>query len=336
MDQHTPDRAVAESTGDDGGDAPRRRRRVGGLARHVVVLLAGAAAALVVTEFGTRLVLGKTGAPDAERPTVSSLSFNTLGFREREIGPKRADRYRIAVVGDSYTWGQGLEERERFSNVLEALLGPHFEVLNFGVPGHTMREDLEELDQVLALSPDFVLLQMYINNFETPEMRRPKALPLLPAAIDGPAGRASVVYQRLDDRWAQAQESLGLMDSYAGYMARYLRDPESPASRESFGWLREFFDRTKATRVPSGAVLFPAADAMGPYGSNYPFGFLHDHVASVCADAHVRCLDLLPLFAGMPDPGTTWINPQDAHPNAQTNRRAALEILAAFGSAWHR
>src|SRR5579864_8879785 len=44
---------------------------------------------------------------------------NSLGFRDRDIPPRSAARYRIVVVGDSFTWGQGIEQAERFSNLLE-------------------------------------------------------------------------------------------------------------------------------------------------------------------------------------------------------------------------
>ncbi len=123
------------------------------------------------------------------RPAV-----NSLGFRERQVGPKDPNRYRIAVIGDSFSWGQGLEERERFSNLLDQRLSPGAEVLNFGLPGHTMPEHLDELSPVLRLGADFVLLQLYINNFETPDMRRPSAYPLLPQDLTHapPSRRSSI------------------------------------------------------------------------------------------------------------------------------------------------
>jgi hypothetical protein len=50
----------------------------------------------------------------------------------------------------------------------------------------------------------------------------------------------------------------------------------------------------------------------------------------------VPCLDLLPLFSSFRDPRAVWVSPFDAHPNALANRRAAYEILKAFGSVWQR
>ena len=209
-------------------------------------------------------------------------------------------------------------------------------MLNFGIPGHTLPEHLDELDRVLKLDPDFVLLQLYVNDFETKSMRRPQAYPMLPADWDRRLQAASVIYRLLSDRWTQFQEAVGLVDSYEGYMARHLSNPDSPDARESFGMLGEFFERARAAGVPSGSVLFPAADAMGPFGTNYPFDYIHEHVNIVCMDTHVPCLDLLTMFAKLPDPSRSWVSPFDAHPNAQTNRQVAEEILRAFGSFWRR
>jgi lysophospholipase L1-like esterase len=309
--------------------------------KRIAASLVGVVAALVVAEYGARFVFAREVANAAPAKAAfhsadAAPTINSLGYREHEIGPKDPARYRIAVIGDSYTWGQALQDGERFSNVLGDFLGPRYEVLNFGQPGNTIPEDLDELDQVLKLAPDFVLLQMYINNFETPGMRRPHPLPLLPADVDGRLLSASVVYRLMSDRWAQFQESMSLVDSYQDYMARHLRDPEAPDARESFGKLRQFFDRAHQAGVPAGAVLFPASDAMGPFGSNYSFSYLHDHVKAVCAGEHVRCLDLLPLFSARSDPHATWVTPFDAHPNAEANRRAAVEILNAFSPDWRR
>ncbi len=313
--------------------------RAAAVARRLAATVAGISLALVVAEYGARAVFARaasTGEPVRQAAPAGAphRSINSLGYREREIGPKSPTRYRIAIIGDSYTWGQGVDESERFSNVLEELLGPSYEVLNFGIPGHTLPDHLNELDPVMKLSPDFVLLQLYINDFETKTMRRPHTYPLLPSGWDRQLQETSVLYRLLSDRWAQFQEAIGLVDSYEGYMARHLRDPDSPDARESFGQLRQFFERARAAGVLSGSVLFPAADAMGPFGTNYPFGFLHDHVKVVCADTHVPCLDLLSMFSSLPDPSRTWVSPFDAHPNAATNRRVARAILGAFASVW--
>jgi lysophospholipase L1-like esterase len=309
---------------------------------RLVVSAVAMAAAFAVAECATRFAYrhdtssGHAGDFIARHGGDASPSVNSLGFREGPIGPKDPNLFRIAVIGDSFAWGQGVQEHERFSNLLDAQLGPRYEVLNFGMPGHTMPEHVDELEPVLKLNPDFVLLQLYINNFETPGMRRPSPYSLLPADLNARLTEASLVYQLLADRWAQLQESLGLVDSYARYLARHLRDPNSPDSREAFGKLRQFISRTRAAGVPTGAVLFPATDSMGPNGLGYPFGFIHDRVQAICAEERIVFVDLLAPFASAGDPHSLWVTPFDAHPNALANQRAAAEILDAFAESWRR
>ena len=74
---------------------------------------------LVASEFALRYWFrhvrssGNAGGYVAQARQVEVVR-NSLGFREREPGPKDPNRYRIAVIGDSFTWGQGIEASERF------------------------------------------------------------------------------------------------------------------------------------------------------------------------------------------------------------------------------
>jgi lysophospholipase L1-like esterase len=264
------------------------------------------------------------------------ISTNSLGYRDREPAAKDSNRYRIAVIGDSFTWGQGIEAPERFSNLIESSLGPRYEVLNCGIPGHDMPQHLEVLDQVLPLHPDFVLLQLYINDFETAQMERPQPRPLISDTAANGWGRSSVLYDLANRQWAQLQQMTGLTESYVHYLDRNLRDPNAPNAQIAFGMLRQFVEKAKEAGIGVGLVLFPMTDAMGPHGSHYPVGFIHDRVRQIAADEHVPYLDLLPVFSTYKDPKTLWVSPFDAHPNALANRRAAQEILFTFSGSWRR
>jgi lysophospholipase L1-like esterase len=294
---------------------------------------------LVASEFALRYWYRNVGSSGNARDYFArahqpEISTNSLGYRDREPGAKAPGRYRIAVIGDSFTWGQGIEARERFSNLIGGSLGPRFEVLNFGIPGHDMPQHIEVLDQVLPLHPDFVLLQLFINDFETAGMERPRPHPLVSESAARGWGRSSVLYDLANGRWVQIQEATGLTESYVHYLERHLRDPGAPNARIAFGMLRQFVEKAKAAGAGVGLVLFPMTDAMGPNGSHYPVGFIHDRVRQIAADQRVPYLDLLPAFSTYEDPKTLWVSPFDAHPNAVANKRAAQEILNAFSASW--
>jgi lysophospholipase L1-like esterase len=311
-----------------GGAAPLR----------IGLLVTALAVPLTAAEFLTRYIFrdvrssadGRTYFAHRSGPP---LRTNHLGFREREIAPKNPARYRIAIVGDSLTWGQGLEEGERFSNLLERSLGARYEVLNFGIPGNNLPEHLQVLEQALGVSPDFVLLELYINDFEMPGMARPGVHALLPwPSLDHAMLSSSALYDMVNDAWSQVQERTGMVDTYVHYMERNLKDPGAPNSRKAFGMLRQFIERARAAGVASGTVLFPNP---GLFGKNYPFGYLHDRVREVCADERITCLDLRAPFSTFRNPQDMWVSRFDQHPNARANTRAAQEILAAFADVWH-
>ena len=290
------------------------------------------AGSLVVAEFAARYIL-RQALSDAK----PSISLNHLGFRDREIGPKDPNRYRIAVIGDSFTFGNGVAEPDRFSNLLQGFLGPQYEVLNFGHPGNNMPDHLVELEQVLTFKPDFVLLQLYENDFETPSMTDAPAAGL-PAVAVGPGSPdgGAVAALPAGDRPLEPsfRKAAGLAEGYTGYMARHLRDPNAPDARESFGMVGQFIERARAAGVPSGGVLFPALYGLAQKGANYPFDYMNDRISMIYTVEQTPYLDLLPAFLTVRDPRTLWVSLFDPHPNAKANHLAATAILNKFLSIW--
>ncbi len=104
------------------------------------------------------------------------FSTDALGLRtaqpERPLQPKPAGEQRIAVLGDSVTFGQGVATSKTFCSVLETRLAglvPEraFRVLNFGVPGYSVKEMGETLRRrVVQVQPDLVLLAIIFSDFE--------------------------------------------------------------------------------------------------------------------------------------------------------------------------
>jgi hypothetical protein len=69
------------------------------------------------------------------------VRINENGLRDREHSYERQnDIERILVLGDSFAWGYGVEESERFSQLLEKSLD--VEVINAGVSGYSTDQEL--------------------------------------------------------------------------------------------------------------------------------------------------------------------------------------------------
>jgi lysophospholipase L1-like esterase len=93
----------------------------------------------------------------------TEVSNNSLGMRDVEIGAKQPGEYRVAFLGDSFTWGVGVSYGERFTEVA-GKLDPGIRTLNFGVSGFSPVQYLFQLDRVFPLKPDYVVLVFCLGN----------------------------------------------------------------------------------------------------------------------------------------------------------------------------
>jgi hypothetical protein len=264
--------------------------------------------------------------------TDETITLNNLGYRDADV-PAKGPRYRIVIIGDSITWGAGLPQAERYSSLLQRFLGSNYEVVNFGIPGHNLPEHLEELDQALSIGADFILLQLYTNDFEIGRMERPRARPLLPwRRVDSWLLQSSAVYTMLSAQWPGIQERLGLLETYHHYMFRYLGDPESLESKAGLEMVRGFIARARKAGVPVGFVMFPNPEVLsGPY----EFDYLHDRVLGVCAAEQIPCVDLRKAFkASFSNIKDIVVSPFDGHPSARASLVSADQILAEFRPLW--
>jgi hypothetical protein len=99
-----------------------------------------------------------------------TVANSSQGIRDRYYGSKKRGEYRIAMLGDSFTWGAVLELDETIPKVLERTLrernpGCDISVINAGVGGYApWQERIFLRERVFALEPDAVVLQLYPEN----------------------------------------------------------------------------------------------------------------------------------------------------------------------------
>jgi hypothetical protein len=102
--------------------------------------------------------------PNAANPwSAIQENLNSEGFRGRQIPVKRTPGVmRIISVGDSTTFGVGVEAHETYSYVLEQSinrLGLRTEVFNAGIPGTNLWQQLLLFErELLKYKPDLVIL----------------------------------------------------------------------------------------------------------------------------------------------------------------------------------
>jgi len=98
------------------------------------------------------------------------VKINSQGLRDIDYPiNKPKNTYRIAVIGDSITFGYGVDVNESYPEILEEILNSkskiNIEVLNFGVPGYTGIQEFYILEnKVLKYDPDLIIIGHYLND----------------------------------------------------------------------------------------------------------------------------------------------------------------------------
>lgn len=265
-----------------------------------------------------------------------AIHINAAGFRGPAFSDAKAPgTYRIAVVGDSFTYGNGVRQQDRYSELLQAELPPHVEVLNFGQPGANTPEHLKLVQELLPrVHPDFVLLQWYVNDVEDDDSTsRPSFVPLMPVrSWHNFLNDASALYTVANMQWAETQVALGMTSSYADYLKRRLGDPNSEDSVRDRGLLNELIATCQRAGVPVGIVLFP--DTASSMAADYPFGYLHERVLATCDQQGLTCVDLRDDFSKVKERQSLWASRLDHHPSARANAIAAERILETYSQKW--
>jgi lysophospholipase L1-like esterase len=162
-----------------------RLANLGLLAGSVALGVALVEIALRLAGSGTTAsyVLAPRNATMRDKQTDWDIVYrtNALGLRDDEIPRRKPEgEFRVAMIGDSFIFGQGCERGEIAADRLEAILrgeGIHAEVVNASNVGLNPRAYLAILrDVVLDLHPDLIVVSVYGNDAsdatEPPRWRR--------------------------------------------------------------------------------------------------------------------------------------------------------------------
>lgn len=100
----------------------------------------------------------------------TGVRINSVGLRDDEVGEKLKDTLRVLALGDSFTWGFGVESDESWVSLLDRSLREHgkaVEVVNGGVPSYSpMLEYLYLENHGMALEPDVVLVAFDMSDLQ--------------------------------------------------------------------------------------------------------------------------------------------------------------------------
>lgn len=256
----------------------------------------------------TKLALKKTHGDE----TVYDV-LCTIDAAGRRITPLH-DQARKAVLlfGDSFTFGDGLEDDQTFASRLSGLLGEQWQVFNYGVSGYGAHQVLAQIESgripFETMRQDYGEIRAYFLTIRDHPRRACRHFSYGPAYVADAAGLRSAGLLPLSrhDHLATLISASTLLETIYPLLV------DKAATRLHVAILRECAMRLERWGISFTVLLWP------------DFAELRPGLEA----AHVQVLDLAPFFgedgkdwgAG---PGRWRLSVWDRHPNA-----AAAQIIA--------
>jgi lysophospholipase L1-like esterase len=212
--------------------------------------------------------------------------FNAEGLRDRgRPEAKPPGVVRVAALGDSVTFGDGIAPRQAYPQVLESLLaarGLPIEVMNVALPGWSTRQQRLAYERIVRrYEVDLVLLGVCLNDVtELFHNLRPP-----PAWLVGLHRRSALVRRVLD---AQGQEVRSVEELFRDDARARLKVDLFLAE------LRDLAASVRADRTRLVVLVFPFAFQLQP---DAPSPVVQRRIREGCAQAGLHCVDTLPWLA---------------------------------------
>ncbi|MEZ5330569.1 MAG: SGNH/GDSL hydrolase family protein [Thermoanaerobaculia bacterium] len=242
--------------------------------------------------------------------------------------------FRIVVVGDSFTWGDGVLAEDAYPHRLEHLLWARH--LPVRVEMHVIsRPGWSSADEASALAarwpgiePDLLIVGYVLNDPLPPPGAANEAL-REPTRRRRPAPglsiwlyRHSFLFDLVWDRLENTRQRNAFREHY-----ETLHDPDEPGWKRARYALRSMQKLAAADSVPAVLAIFPVFDFEN--WDDYAYADIHRLVRHVGKGMGYEVLDLLPIYRGVDGVRLPVVPFTDAHPNELAHRMAA-QALADF------
>lgn len=299
-----------------------------GLALSAFGLLFGLAA----LELGFRLLKGAPPKTWSDRPKFYFKAQAAPTLQDFPHSPQKGEKtFRIAVVGDSYSFAPFMQFTDSFPKKLEQMLNMNdaelrAEVVNYGVPAYSTSHEIDVAKLALDEQADLVILQITLNDAEL-KPYRPTGINL---KIGDPYGQPEVspFLRKLFYLWRTAEYVYGRLHnsrSHREYVAYFLDLYENPKSVKKFEQsLEAIVSACKERNVPLLAVVFPLFGLA--MDERYPLYPIHQKVDQILTGLGAPHFDLSDTYRGIPLERLQVLPGVDRHPNEIAHRMAAEEI----------
>ncbi len=239
---------------------------------------------------------------------------------------------RIAIVGDSFTRGVGVQIHDRFSSKLEQMLNVNENAMPirvdvFDEPGTSTFQQIDLVNQALQLSPELIILSICLN--DTEDWTRPKELEdwrkqMLPVHQKG--AFASLIELSHFMNWIY--NKFLMVSARKGYI-NYYKNIYNPSYS---GWKRFTLATTMMRDACRNAginfviVINPLLSDRFDQG-HYPFEFAHEAIRLHLENEKIQYIDALLRFRNTFHLRMTAIPIIDPHPSEIAHRIIAETLF---------
>jgi hypothetical protein len=312
---------------------PVRRKRTRLIVGNLLICLCVLALAAMIAESYLRFVSVRTDSFGVSLPARRWFALftrlNTVGCRDVEWRREETPEVRrIAFLGDSFTYGWGIEEeKDRFTNLLQKRFDSRspgsVEVMNVAFPGWGTGDQLEPAVNIIQLfGVDEIVLCYVFNDAEKLIPRNSDFDPTRPPnpRLFNPDSSCLVDYVYR----AIVLPRHPTVRRYHEWLSSAYTDPAlwDAHKRQLLGIARACQERGVTFRV----VLLPFIRIAG---TGFDQRLYHRQFREFLEENRLSCHDLLDVLEGK-DGGDLVVNHLDAHPNKDAHRLFADHIWSAF------
>lgn len=292
---------------------------------------------------------------------------NDRGLRDVEDHPysKPEGIERIAVLGDSFMWGFGVENEETFASVLESL-GEARETINFGANGYsTVQEIVRFESEALRYQPDWAILFFTWNDLEdnfddkhggrpivriegesitivnSPVRRAWKSHPKQwlrhNSRIFGLVEHANEIMKYQIKEWRSRSDAASKRKGSMDFSMNEIYGSPSTSIDDAWRATEYLLDRLRRGVHETGGRLLvayvPTQEAVDPSSSitrsrsdpELDWDRPSQRLSEICAALGITYVDLLPGFRDSPDPSALFLR-NNGHWSAEGHVVAARHV----------
>jgi hypothetical protein len=250
-------------------------------------------------------------------------------IRDRQYSPQpAAGVMRIAAIGDSFVFGEGVPIERTLGRQLEAKLGAGYEVVNASQSGLYTAQEVELAKLFASEFGCRRVIVVFIANDIIPSQQLLDRQNLLTDLVNVRDARVGALrpqpWNAGPSRLASLIFSRDLLTRVTDMTVEWYLDCYDPAQNPTgLAQLAESFRQLAA--IDDCRVAFVMYPLLEGLEHDWPLAPIHARVGQMARDAGLPVLDLAPTFAGETT-SELWVHASDHHPNGRANAIAAEAI----------